>query len=106
MGALGFDRALATANGHDRAAVEKLIGDEDRLIDDTARIVAQIEYERRQRVLVAQLGKRSADVRVRRLDEPRDREIADARLDDLPADALLLDLRAHEDERARIFPTR
>ena len=49
---LGLDRALAAADRDDRAGVEELIGDEDRLIDDAARIVAQVEDERAERVLL------------------------------------------------------
>ena len=49
--------------------VEELIGDEDRLIDDAARIVAQIEDQRAERVLAAQLGERGRDVGAGRLDE-------------------------------------
>ena len=50
---LGLDRALAAADRDDRAVIEELIGDRDRLIDEAARIVAQIEHERVERVVLA-----------------------------------------------------
>jgi hypothetical protein len=92
------------ADRHDGPRVEEQVGDRDRLIDEPARVAAEIEDQRAEGAQLTELGEARGGVGGGGLCEPRDLEVADARFDHFVADRRQFDLRADQRERARILP--
>ena len=97
--------ALGAADGgDDRAALQELVGDLRRLLEQAAGVAAQVEHQALERASFLQLGERLVQLVARARLELLEADVADARLERAVLDRLDADLLARELEGARALP--